>query len=72
MLYFKSALVGFFTAFVAIVIVILAMFRFAYGEGSGSMSVYIGSWQILAAGVIGFAIGFWLTLRRGRVLVRNA
>ena len=55
MLYVKSTLVGLFTAGIAIALVIVAMLRFAYGEGSGSMSVYIGSWQILAAGLTGFA-----------------
>ena len=72
MLYVKSSLVGLFTPCIAIAIVIVAMLRLAYGEGSGSMSVYIASWQILAAGSTGFAIGFWLTLRRGRALAGHA
>lgn len=69
MVYVKSALVGLFTACIAVAIVIFAMLRGAYGEGSGSMSVYIASWQILAAALTGFAIGFWLTLRRRRAAV---
>ena len=72
MIYFKSTSVGLFTAFIAVVIVVLASLRVLYGEGSGAASMSIGSGQILAAGLAGFAVGFWLTLRRGRVLIRNA
>ena len=71
MLYFKSTLVGLFTACIAIAIVVVAMIRLSYGEGSGAIYLSMSSWQILSAGLVGFAAGFWLMLRRGHTLVRN-
>ena len=64
--YFKSALVGIGTALLAVVVVVLAMLRFWLSEGSGAVSISVSSWQILDAAVLGFAAGFWLTLRRTR------
>ena len=66
MTYLKSALVGVFTALFAVIIVVLAMTRFWMSEGSGATFVVIDSWQILLAALVGFAAGFWWTLRRAR------
>ena len=66
MTYLKSALVGVFTALFAVIIVVLAMTRFWNSSGVGAVVVSISSWQILAAAFIGFAAGFWFTLRRAR------
>ncbi len=67
MAYLKSALVGVFTALLAVVIVVLAVLRVTMSEGSGAMFASISSWQILAAALVGFAVGFRLSLRRGRI-----
>jgi hypothetical protein len=68
--YLKSALVGLVTALIAVIIVVLAMLRvwMSVGDGSGDAGMYlsISSWQILLAAVVGFALGFWLMLRRSR------
>ena len=70
MTYAKSILVGILTALVAVVIVVLAMLRvwMSVGDGSGDGGMYlsISSWQILLAAVVGFAAGFWFTLRRSK------
>ena len=66
MIYLKSALVGIFTAVVAIAIVTFALLRVSLGEGSGAASLSIAEWQILVAGVTGFGVGFWATLRHSR------
>jgi hypothetical protein len=68
--YAKSILVGILTALVAVVIVVLAMLRvwMSVGDGSGDGGMYlsINSWQILLAALVGFAAGFWFTLRRSK------
>jgi hypothetical protein len=69
-IYFKSAIVGILTALVATLVVTFALTRVAYGAGSGAVSVSIAEWQILTAGSIGFAAGFWWALRRSRTLRR--
>jgi hypothetical protein len=56
---------------VAIVIVMLVLLQLSFGEGSGAAFLLISEWQILVAGVIGFCLGFWGTLRRGRTLQRT-
>lgn len=70
MTYAKSILVGILTALVAVVIVVLAMLRvwMSVGDGSGDGGMYlsINSWQILLAALVGFAAGFWFTLRRSK------
>jgi hypothetical protein len=66
MIYVKGVLVGLLTAFAAIVVVTAALLQLSFGEGSGSAFVMLTEWQILIAAVTGFAIGFWLTVRRGR------
>lgn len=71
MTYLKSTLIGIVTAFIAVLIVVLAMLRVWMsdnsGGGGGGMYVSIDSWQILLAASVGFAVGFWLSLRRSRV-----
>ena len=64
--YFKSTLVGIVTALIAVAIVVFAMLRLEVSEGSGAMFISISSWQILLAACVGFAAGFWFTLRRAR------
>ena len=66
MTYLKSTLVGSFTALIAVTIVVLAMLRVWVSEGSGAVFISISSWQILLAALVGFAAGFWFTLRRAR------
>ena len=70
MTYAKSILVGILTALLAVVIVVLAMLRvwMSVGDGSGDGGMYlsINSWQILLAALVGFAAGFWFTLRRSK------
>ena len=70
MTYAKSILVGILTALLAVVIVVLAMLRvwMSVGDGSGDGGMYlsISSWQILLAALVGFAAGFWFTLRRSK------
>ena len=65
--YVKATLVGIVTALLAVVVVVLAMLRFWLAEGSGTVFISINSWQSLTAAVVGFAAGFWMTLRRTRV-----
>ena len=66
MTYLKSALVGVFAALLAVIIVVLAMTRFWMSDGSSVTFIVIDSWQILLAALVGFAAGFWWTLRRAR------
>ena len=66
MTYLKSALVGVCTALLAVIIVVLAMTRLSMSEGSSAAFILIDSWQILLAILVGFAAGFWWTLRRAR------
>jgi preprotein translocase subunit SecG len=70
-IYLKSALLGIVRAFVAIVIVMVVLLQLSFGEGSGAAFLLISEWQILVAGVTGFCLGFWGTLRRGRTLRRT-
>jgi hypothetical protein len=56
---------------VAIVIVFCAALRVEYDDGRGAAFASISSLQIVAGRLTGFAIGFWLTLRRGRALMRG-
>jgi hypothetical protein len=70
MTYFKSVLAGLATALIAVIIVVLSMLQvwMSAGSGSGDAGMYlsISSWQILLAAAVGFAVGFWLMLRRSR------
>lgn len=70
MTYFKSVLAGLTAALIAVIVLVLTMLRvwMSAGEGSGDSGMYlsISSWQILLAALVGFAVGFWLMLRRSR------
>ena len=66
MIYVKSALVGLLTACLAVVMTVAALIRVEYSEGSGAAFASVSSWQILAAGIVGFAAGCCWMLRRAR------
>jgi hypothetical protein len=69
--YFKSAVVGVVTALIAVIFVVLTMLRVWMtddtGAGGGGMYLSISAWQVVLAALVGFAAGFWFSLRRGRV-----
>jgi hypothetical protein len=68
MTYLKCALVGLVAAFMAVVGVIAVWLSlFLAPTGSGGLVAVSGGleWILVVAG-IGFALGFWLTLRRQR------
>jgi hypothetical protein len=56
---------------VVAIIVFFAALRVEYDDGSGAAFASISSLQIAAGRLTGFAIGFWLTLRLGRALMRG-
>jgi len=66
MRYLKGFAVGFLTAFVAVVVLVVTLVRFASADGVGTASVMVGSWQVLGAALLGFALGFWWMLKRER------
>jgi hypothetical protein len=79
MIYLKSFLVGVVAAIVAsavwivvaFVIPVVGPFLLAKlsGDYSGGSVAVIGSGSILVAALVGFAVGFAWTLRRGRQLM---
>ena len=66
MIYLKSALVGVLTACVGVLITLAVLVRMEYSDGSGAIFLFVNSWQILTAAIVGFGIGCWWTLRRAR------
>lgn len=66
MTYFKSTLVGIVTALIAVGILVLAMLQLWVSEGSVTTYISISSWQVLVTAFVGFAAGFWWTIRRLR------
>ena len=63
MTYFKSTLVGIVTALIAVGILVLAMLQLWVSEGSVTTYISISSWQVLVTAFVGFAAGFWWTIR---------
>jgi len=73
MTYLKCTFAGLGLAFVAVVVSIAALLLLPFGvgliasSGSGGLgAVSLAMEPMLLAAIMGFALGFWLTLRRQR------
>jgi ABC-type Fe3+ transport system permease subunit len=67
MIWFKSVFIGFAAAFVTLVAVLVVMFAsIDVPEGALVVSISILSVPVLLPTIIGFALGFWWSMRRAR------
>jgi H+/Cl- antiporter ClcA len=65
--YGKPVAVGLLTALLAVVILIAASINASFGEGSSTITISVEESWMLAAALLGFAIGFgWMVRRRRR------
>lgn len=67
MIWIKSALVGLASAFVTLMAVLLVMFAsINVPDGALVVSISILSAPVVVPTIIGFALGFWWSVRRQR------
>jgi hypothetical protein len=66
MIWIKSMLVGFAAAFVTLVAVLVAMFASIDVPEGVVVAISIFSAQVVVPTIIGFAVGFWWSVRRAR------